>query len=537
MLALLLAALVQQAGPSEELLAERIRTRLEVGSTLVPLNRLAALSSFYARRSFRPAWSSEHGPNRLADELLNTLQRADLDGLEPADYYLAAIHALLDSVRVETAQGKPPTAHQLAALDLLLSDAFLLYGSHLLAGRVDPEALHRFWDANRRSADLSLVLQDAIESRRVARALQRLAPTHDGYRRLRDALGRLRALAARGGWKPLPDGPPLKLRDRDPMVALLRERLTREGDLRDDDQPTDALLFDEAVEEAVRQFQLRHGLEVDGIVSADTRAELNVSVARRLEQLRLNMERWRWLPQDLGRRRIVVNIAAYELEVIEDEEIVLAMRVMVGRRYRRTPVFSDTVRYIVLNPSWYVPRSIAVSDLLPKIQKDPTYIERYGMRVFEGSAPSQPVDPDSVDWAAVTPDNFSYRLHQEPGRLNALGRIKFMFPNDYDVYLHDTPSRDLFAEPQRDFSSGCIRLEQPLELAVYLMKKDGRWKREALERALDEGMERTIYLPRPTPIHLLYWTAWAEEDGAIHFRPDIHALDQILAKSLAGKRN
>jgi murein L,D-transpeptidase YcbB/YkuD len=287
---------------------------------------------------------------------------------------------------------------------------------------------------------------------------------------------------------------------------------------------------------AVKRFQERHGLDASGVVDSATRAELNVSAAVRAEQLRINLERWRWLPQDLGRRRIVVNIAAYELQVIEDDEVTLAMRVVVGRDFKRTPVFSDTVRYIVLNPYWHVPSSIAVEDVLPKIQRDPTYLERFGMHVFTPGPNAVEVDPSTIDWSTVTADNFPYRFHQEPGRLNALGRIKFMFPNRYDVYLHDTPSRSLFTKAQRDFSHGCIRVEKPLDLAAYLMKKS-RWKRDEIERALDEGTERTIYLPRPMPIHLLYWTAWADEDGTIQFRTDINDVDRRLAAALDAKRN
>jgi len=190
----------------------------------------------------------------------------------------------------------------------------------------------------------------------------------------------------------------------------------------------------------------------------------------------------------------------------------------------------------VLNPSWHVPQTIAVDELIPKIKADPTYLERFGMHLSTSGPDPQEVDPNSVDWSSISADSFPYRLRQEPGRLNALGRIKFMFPNRYDVYLHDTPSRGLFDQAQRDFSHGCIRVEKPLDLAVYLMKKGSRWDREAIEVALDEGTERSIYLPRPIPIHLLYWTAWAEEDGTIQYRRDINGVDQSLGRALA-KRN
>jgi len=306
----------------------------------------------------------------------------------------------------------------------------------------------------------------------------------------------------------------------------LRERLAAEGDLKKK-QGTE---FDDDLRTALRHFQWRHGLEQTGALDAQTLAELNVPAEARVNQIQLNLERWRWLPQDLGRRRIEVNIAAYELQVIDDDEIAMQMRVVVGKAYRRTPVFSDTVRYIVLNPNWHVPKTIAVDELIPKIQKDSTYLERFGMHLI--GADSKEVDPSTVDWKGITAENFPYRLRQDPGRLNALGQMKFMFPNGYDVYLHDTPSRRLFEETQRDFSHGCIRIEKPMDLAVYLMKKS-KWNQEAIEGALDEGTERTMYLPRPMTIHLLYFTAWADEDGTIQFREDINGVDPPLSRALA----
>jgi L,D-transpeptidase YcbB len=507
--ALLLVAALTQRG--DELLSEQIRRREE--SSEVRLAQRAAVLGFYARRAFRPAWNNEHGPNRLADDLVAALNRADFEGLNPEDYHVNEIGSLLAYVRLATGDGRTPEIDRLADLDLLLTDAFLLYASHLLGGRVDPESLHPLWEASPRGADLSTLLQTALDSRKIARTLQRLAPTHEGYRRLREALARARAFAETGAWPVLPKAP---------NVALLRERLQAEGDLDDD------------LHAAVRRFQWRHGLEQTGVVDARTLAELNVTADARVKQIKLNMERWRWLPQDLGRRRIEVNIAAYELQVIDDDEVGLRMRVVVGRAYRRTPVFSDTVRYIVLNPNWHVPKSIAVDELIPRIQKDSTYLERFGMRLQTLGPDAADVDPRTVDWTAITTENFPYRLRQEPGRLNALGRMKFMFPNRYDVYLHDTPSRHLFEETQRDFSHGCIRVEKPIDLAVYLMKKS-KWNREEIEVALDEGTERSIYLPRPMPIHLLYFTAWADEDGTIQFREDINGVDQPLARALAKK--
>jgi len=520
-----------------DLVAERIRTRIEAAGVVAelraggePVYESVVLPSFYERRLYRPAWSDERGPTRLADDLVDALRRADLEGLRSADYHLASIEAVLAAVRADAKSGPALAPDRWAELDLLLTDAFLVYGAHLLAGRVNPETLRPEWLAHRRSADIAAVLEAALASGTIAGTLETLVPQQYGYRRLRDALARYRAVAATGGWPVIPNGPTLKLGDRGPAVAALRQRLRREDDVGIE---PDTALFDAAVEQAVKQFQRRHGLAVDGVVRAATRAELNVRVERRVEQLELNLERWRWLPKDLGRHHIIVNIAAFELDVMEGEGVVLSMRVVVGRPFDRTPVLSDTMRYLVLNPYWHVPRNIAVGELLPKVRRDPSYLARYKMRVFRSSGlDDQEIDPSTVDWSAISAARFPFLLRQDPGPRNALGRIKFMFLNKYHVYLHDTPARPLFEETQRDFSHGCIRIQQPIELALYLLRTDPRWNRDALLRALGEAVDRTVPLPEPMPIHLLYWTAWADEDGAIQFRRDIHGRDAPLLTAL-----
>lgn len=522
------------------LVGEQIRTRIEAAGVVTdlqvggePVYASLVLPKFYERRLYRPAWCDERGPTRLADDLVASLRRADLEGLRSEDYHLAGIEAVLAAARSDDQESGPAIApDRWAELDLLLTDAFLVYGAHLLAGRVDPETLRPEWVSNRRTADIAAVLEAALATGDIAGSLEALVPPQYGYRRLREAVARYREVAARGGWPTIPDAATLQRGDRGPSVTALRERLRLEDDL----GPAgfeDAELFDAELEQAVQGFQRRHGLTADGAVSAATRAELNVPVERRVEQLELNLERWRWLPNDLGRRHIIVNIAAFELEVVEDDSVMLAMRVVVGRAFNRTPVLSDTMRYLVLNPYWHVPRSIAAGELLPKVQRDPSYLARYKLRVYPSSGPgAREIDPGAVNWSAITPARFPFWLRQDPGPLNALGRVKFMFLNKFNIYLHDTPARPLFEETQRDFSHGCIRIQQPIELAVYLLRQNPRWTRDAILGALDEGVDRTVPLPQPIPIHLLYWTAWADGDGTIQFRGDIHAWDAPLWKAL-----
>ena len=521
----------------DALVAGRIRARIDAAGVVTelraggePIHQSAALLSFYERRGYRPAWGNERGPTRLVDDLMGALRRADLEGLRSADYHLAVIEALLPALWAGAPWGPAVAPDRWAEIDLLLTDAFLVYGAHLLAGRVHPETLRQEGLANRRSTDIAASLESALVLGDIAGTLGTLAPPQSGYRRLRDALARHRKVAATGGWPTIPPGPTLHQGARGPPVARLRERLRLEHDLRIDQ---DADLFDEALEQALKAFQRRHGLAADGAVGAATRAELNVPVERRVEQLELNLERWRWLPEDLGRRHIIVNIAAFELEVVEQEAVLLAMRVVVGGLENRTPVLSDTMRYLVLNPYWHVPRSISAEEMLPKVRQDSSYLKRSKLRIFQSSGPdAREVDPTTVDWSAITPADFPFRLRQDPGPLNALGRVKFMFINKFNVYLHDTPARALFEATRRDLSHGCIRLHQPIELAALLLRQDPRWDRDALLRTLDGAVDSIVPLPDPIPIHLLYRTAWADWDGTVQFRRDIHGWDTPLWKAL-----
>jgi len=527
------------------LVAEHIRTRIEAAGVVADLRAAGepvyasdVLPKFYERRLYSPAWSDEHGATRLADDFLGALRRADAEGLRAEDYHLAGIEAVLAAVRTDDAKSRPALApDRWAELDLLLTDAFLVYGAHLQAGRVNPETLTPEWVSNRRTADIAAVLESALASGSIARWLESLVPSQDGYRRLREALARYRVVATGGGWPTIPDAATLQRGDSGNAVGALRERLRLEDDLVEraaDDHGVDR--FDAGLELALQKFQRRHGLTADGVVSAATRAELNVPVERRVEQLELNLERWRWLPNDLGRRHIIVNIAAFELDVVDEDAVVLSMRVVVGRPFSRTPVLSDTMRYLVLNPYWHVPRSIAAEELLPKVERNPAYLTRYKMRVFPSAGPdAQEIDPATVDWVAITPAHFPFWLRQDPGPLNALGRVKFMFLNKYSIYLHDTPAGPLFGESQRDFSHGCIRIEHPIALAAYLLRENPRWTRDSIVSALGDAVDLAVPLPEPMPIHLLYWTAWADGDGTIEFRRDIHDRDAPLWKALRAR--
>lgn len=550
--------------------AEEIRRRLEPpsspGALVVAGEALRAnpeLMTFYAARLYTPAWIADDGvvdddDVSRVDGLLAALERADSHGLRDTDYHLAALRGLVD--RLEEG---PVTAGELGDLDLLLTDAALVYAAHLVSGRVDPATFNSDWQAVPKEVDLVAWMQRAAASDAPSRAFDELLPSERVYSRLRRALAAYRAMDP---W-PIPSPPAegggkLQLGDQGASVLELRLRLATSGDLDlgglepgGTDEPeigepaadgpeTDAALFDAELEAAVKRFQSRHGLAADGVVGEKSFAALRVPLADRIAQLELNLERWRWLPRKLGERYLLVNIAGFTLQAVEGERTVLEMPAVVGREHRRTPVMSDLVRYLVLNPYWEVPQKLAVEDKLPEIRKDPSFLAREGFQVLRGwGSEEERVDPATVSWSELGPGNFPYRLRQNPGPRNALGRIKFIFPNRFSVYIHDTPSRGIFARPERAVSSGCIRVENPLGLAEWLLRGGAGaspWTRERLEAALATGETRTVPLPALVPVHLEYLTAWVEDalatdatnEDVVHFRTDVYGRDAALAAAL-----
>lgn len=355
-------------------------------------------------------------------------------------------------------------------------------------------------------------------------------PVHPGEFRLQQALAHYRHLAAQGGWPSLPSGVILRQGDRGYAVVVLQHRLHATGDLTT--WPPDAGdLFDEALAQAVRTFQQRHGLDLDGIVGSDTRAALQVAVEERIRQLALNTSRWHDLPEPLGPRYILVNIPSFTLQVVEHEQPVLSMRVVVGTPSRPTPLFRSMLTAVILNPAWDVPDRIAREEIVPLQRHTPSYLTTHHFTLLQGwGAEARVIAPHTIDWSQISSSHFPYRLRQEPGPTNALGRVKFLVPNPFHVFLHDTPARSLFRQPVRASSHGCIRLEQPEALAAYLLRDDPTWTRGRIDAAIAQGQQRTIALAAPIPVYVFYHTAWVDTAGTVHFRPDIYAYDTAPAE-------
>ena len=451
-----------RAGVSED--AVFCSGELLCGSSILP--------RFYGQRGFHSAWFQGNRLNDQAYALIEAVQSAEEEGFKPENYHAGRIEALVVQLDRLNSRSLDIPAELGADIEMLLTDAFLLFGSNLLSGLVNPETIKAEWFIKSRELDFAALLQEALDGNSIWESLEELQPVHQGYNRLENALDLYRSAAANGPWPLIPAGETLKAGMKGPRIEALFRRLMHSDGKSEVEKP-EKDLFDENLEEAVKRFQSRHGLEVDGKVGKNTMAALNVSLKDRIRQIKVNLERWRWLPHSFGDYYLLVNIANYELDIFEKGVMTENMRVVVGKYNRKTPVFTEKMTYLELNPFWNVPRVLAVEDKLPKILEDPQYLGKQNIRVFEGWAEdAKEIDPQTIDWASLSGDNFPFRLRQEPGPLNALGRIKFMFPNRFAVYLHDTPNRELFSLGSRGFSSGCIRVERPLDLAAYLLRDD-----------------------------------------------------------------
>lgn len=501
------------AGPS-------LRAAVEACTTSV--STCGALRAFYQRRGYRPGWVGPTGPLGHADALLLALASAPEHGLDPARY---RTRALQQQVSVLRSVASEPTAGQLAALDVGLTTAFLRYGGELRRGRVRPADVGEAWPAAS-GADLAGVLQTALDVGDPRTTLARLAPPQPEYARLQEALRQYRRAARAGGWPPPPSAS-LHPGDRGAAVDSLVRRLIATGDL--SWQEATSAVFDGAVIRGLQAFQRRHGLSLSGRLDGATARALSVPARERANQLAAALERWRWLPHELGSRYVLVRIADFELDVIEDGRRIMTRRVVVGEPYRRTPVFGSRIERLVVNPSWYIPERIAREEVLPLLQADPGASARLGIRVRAGAGQSG----SSVDWGAVADGGAAPHLVQLPGPPNPLGKVKFDFANSFQVYLHDTPNLAVFRARDRDLSHGCIRVDGARELAGYLMGHDGGGRgTPELAAAWESTETRILKLPDPVPIYVLYWTARVTADGEVHFRRDLYDGDRRLMAAL-----
>ena len=529
----------------EPALVEAIRDRIDhlryadahdVRGTQVVLDDYVA--RFYESQQFMPVWQD----TARLDALVAAIGEVVNDGLNPSDYHYDA----LQSYRLDVRMRKALTDADKADLELVATDAFMLSLYHLYLGKVDPVGLSSQWNFATRpvSPERGLErLSQRLAAGEIREAYQAARPQHVWYSRGRERLKEYRALASAGGWPAVPDGPTLRPGMSDARVPMVRKRLLVTKDLVAAAAPAamksngtitganpDETLYDAALEQAVRNFQERHGLAADGVVGPGTRAAMNVPIAARIDQIRINLERARWVMHELKGEFVLVDVAGFYVSYFRNDEPIWTSKVVVGRDERETPIFRSMITYVVFNPTWTIPPGILVKDKLPELKRNPGALKRMHIRVLDGSG--REVDPYSINWHRYGPGRLPpYQFRQDPGPDNALGLVKIMFPNPYLVYLHDSPAKSLFEQDQRTFSSGCIRVQKPFELAELVLN-DPEWNQASIAQVIASEQTRTVNLKKPLPVMLIYWTAQPRPDGQVIFRNDIYNRDPATLAAL-----
>lgn len=461
---------------------------------------------FYKGQSYRLVWLDGDRPARRYQELIKVLNTANEQGL-PTNLY----HVTLENPTPES--------------DVKTTAIFFRYFFHLTGGRLDPRALQSVWTLRPEKPDLVDALTTAVKHNDLVKVMERLQPPQEEYRELQKALVRYRAIAAKGGWPAVPVTTKVKPGQPSGVMPALRQRLALEGDLDPAHEKDPSPVFDANLVAAVKRFEERHRIEPDGMLDPDTIQALNVPVEQRIRTIELNMERWRWLPDRMPARYLLVNVPDFRLDVVENGQPVMDIRVVVGSPDNKTPIFADEMTHVVFSPYWNVPTGIANEETIPKAVRDPGFIARNNMEVVGPSG--EVVDASSVDWSNAR----GLRIRQRPGSGNALGGVKFIFPNNFDVYLHDTNAVTLFDRIERGLSHGCVRVEEPHKLAQYVLRDLPEWTPESIDEAMKSGQEKHVKLKAPIPVYILYKTAWVHQ-GGVRFLKDVYGYDADQAARL-----
>ncbi len=529
--ALLSVSMLLPMASSAGSISEEIKGVLDLASSAeIPVTNDHSLDAdilvprFYEQRGFSPAWSEP----KAVEDLFRALDLGVQQGFRASDFDIADFQGLLEDAKKGGDQEE-------AIFDVRATDTAVKLIHHLVFGKVDPETLDEDWNFSKPiiKQDPATVLNTYLDGDGIGALIDEIAIKNPQYKMLVGALAGYRAIAEQGGWPIVPDETVLKPGMTDPAVVDLRQRLAVEQALTPSSTQRPAQTtqtadwtYDAQLEEDVRAFQSRHGLQADGVIGARTFASLNKPVEDRINKLRLSLERGRWLMRELDEEFVLVNIAGARTYLVKADGTLWTTRSITGSAYRKTPVFRDEIQYMEFNPTWTVPASIFRKDKLERIRDDIGYLQRnnYTVRNRDG----QTIAANSVNWGASNP---GVTLVQQPGENNALGLVKFMFPNKYAVYLHDTNDRSLFDRNERNLSSGCVRLEYPFEFATLLMEGDPDWSYERMQSILDGGKTTRVDLPKPMPVLLTYWTAWVE-DGEVHFREDPYERDERILQAL-----
>ncbi|MDF7811842.1 L,D-transpeptidase family protein [Hymenobacter sp. YC55] len=511
---------------------------------------------FYRERGFRLGWFRDHEIVPQAKTMLGVIDKAADEGLDPKEYKTKDFDKLFADLKA--VQGDSTKRNALEKeIDVALSGTYFNWASDFYRGIVDPRKVKTVaWDVKRNKIKLHKALMTILKERESTYPYYEFEPLHPEYDQLKKALASYRDIQRNGGWPTIPATTKLKPGQASPAVSVLRQRLLGAKPSAESAPPVAANTSETPVQTvanksttapagtsptekyegelvaAVKEFQAQNGLKPDGVVAGETLRLLNVSVAQRIDQIIINMERWRWIPKKFEPNYLLVNIPDYKLHVVENNKEAFNMKVIVGKTLNATPVFSDKMESVVLAPYWNVPFSIIDKELRPKLAADPhAVLDRLDMEVVKGwGAKATPIDPTTIDWANVTQATWKYTLRRRPGPKNDLGDVKFIFPNSQDIYLHDTPHDELFSQAKRGFSHGCVRVEEPLKLAEYLLRDKPGWDLTKIEETIAGGQEQYVSLPKQLPVYLVYFTAWVDEGGNVNFRDDIYGHDKSLAK-------
>ncbi len=489
------------------------------------------LDKYYRERGYDPVWCQNNDQSQKIKTLLGFLQTSYKEGLNPRDY---AINPDVDSC------GQLDD-RKMAEFDIALTNAFFKYGKDLYSGRLDPEQVDAEWHIKKADFDPIATLDSTLKENKLQETLEVLAPQHRQYKLLREKLAQFREIQKNRSWPFIPPGRTLKPGDTNPQIPLIRRRLATEiqGGLYPNGG--NEHIYDNNLMIAVESFQKRHGLEMDGYIGPGTRQAMNMSVEWRIKQIETSMERWRWMPRTLGEQYILVNVPGFELNFIRNDRYILHMRTITGGKDNTSPSFQSKITQVIFNPTWTVPTSIAIKELLPQQIEDPNFLSKSDMDVFmknqygNKDASNTKYNPQNIDWSQFNEKHFPYLLVQRPGPQNSLGRIKFHIPNQFGIYLHDTPYRHLFSKDVRALSHGCIRLEKPEQLAARLLGDNFNPTPESANKVVSLiDAKETVHhnLTETIPVYLVYMTTWIDKDGILQFRDDIYDRDSKISNSL-----
>ena len=512
------------------------------GFRLSKKERKAVLKA-YSARQFAPIWLSGTGLNEKATQLLAQMGAADAEGLRAADYLPASLESFTD---VGTSLADEPAG--LAQLELEITRAAITYALHASRGRVEPRKIDRNMSVRPERVGPAKALEMLTSADRPDRYLAGLLPNYPEYHALKAALAGFRERPKGKTFEPIAGGRLIRPGRSDQRIHQIRRRLIELGEyelkiseetsVRTEQVSTgeNALtspVYDKSLFKAIKRFQRKRGMKSGGIIGPNTLAALNGTRGNQADKIIINLERMRWLPQDLGKRHVFVNQAAYRMRFIDANKVVHEARVIVGKPRHQTPVMSDEMEHIIFNPYWNVPRSIATKEMLPQLARNPYYLAERGYQVFYNDGrSSRRIDSTYVDWYRVSRHNFRFHIRQPPGRTNALGKMKFMFPNKNNIYLHDTPTKSLFSRTTRAYSHGCVRLQNPDKLAKMILRLDRGWNARKIDRMVASGRNQRVNLKTKIPVHLTYFTAWPRSSGEIAFLDDMYNRDKALKQAL-----